>query len=114
MDLLRRPEVEFNGLMDCLALDVDQSVSVCEQVEIQTKYEGYLVRQQQEIERQKHHEHSVIPATFNYHQVIGLSHEVKQKLIEVQPQSLAQAARIPGVTPAAIALLLVYLKKITV
>jgi tRNA uridine 5-carboxymethylaminomethyl modification enzyme len=85
---------------------------VAEQVEIDAKYAGYLGRQQQEIERQRHHEQTPLPADLDYGQVTGLSNEVREKLNRVRPQTVGQAARVPGVTPAAVSLLLVHLKKL--
>jgi len=84
---------------------------VAEQVEIQARYHGYIERQREEIARQQRHENKPLPADMDYRQVKGLSAEVCEKLAEVAPQTIGQAARIPGVTPAAISLLLVYLKK---
>ena len=82
-----------------------------EQVAIQAKYAGYIDRQQDEVERLRRYEHTPLPADLDLDAVDGLSNEVKQKLGEVRPATLAQAGRIPGVTPAAISLLLIYLKK---
>ena len=111
-ELLRRPQVTYATLT---ALDaVGGAVAdekVAEQVEIQCKYAGYIERQQEEIVRQRRHEETRLPADFDYSLVSGLSNEVRQKLQAQQPVSVGQAARIPGVTPAAISLLLVYLKK---
>ena len=84
---------------------------VAEQVQISAKYSGYLERQNEEIERQRRHEDTPIPAGFDFTQVHGLSAEVTQKLKSVQPQTVGQAMRISGVTPAAISLLLVHLKR---
>ena len=82
-----------------------------EQVAIQAKYAGYIDRQQDEIDRLRRHENTALPADLDYAQVDGLSNEVQQKLSEARPETLARAGRIPGVTPAAVSLLLVYLKK---
>ncbi|MDF3055754.1 MAG: tRNA uridine-5-carboxymethylaminomethyl(34) synthesis enzyme MnmG, partial [Gammaproteobacteria bacterium] len=82
-----------------------------EQVEIQAKYQGYIERQQAEIERQRRNETTPLPQDISYDKVPGLSTEVRQKLSDTKPTTLGQAARIPGVTPAAISILLVYLKK---
>jgi tRNA uridine 5-carboxymethylaminomethyl modification enzyme len=112
LDLLRRPNVSYQGLMSLPGVaqgSVDEKVA--EQVEIQAKYSGYIQRQQDEIARQRRHEDTVIPADFDYHAVKGLSAEVQEKLLRVHPKTIGQASRIPGVTPAAISLLLVYLKK---
>jgi tRNA uridine 5-carboxymethylaminomethyl modification enzyme len=78
---------------------------------VQAKYAGYLKRQSQEIDRQQRHEDTPLPADLDYAAVSGLSNEVRQALIAVRPQTLGQAARIPGLTPAAVSLLLVHLKK---
>jgi tRNA uridine 5-carboxymethylaminomethyl modification enzyme len=112
LDLLKRPEVNYKMLMDAHHLDcptIDSGVS--EQVEIQTKYEGYIRRQQVEIERCRQNEETFLPKKIDYDQVRGLSTEVRQKLKNVRPQTVGQASRIPGMTPAAISLLLIYLKK---
>ena len=82
-----------------------------QQVAIQAKYAGYIDRQQDEIERLRRYENTVLPADLDLDAVDGLSNEVKQKLLEARPETLARAGRIPGVTPAAISLLLIYLKK---
>ena len=82
-----------------------------EQVEIQVKYEGYIARQQEEIDRQLRNENTVLPVDLNYQQVSGLSNEVIAKLNDHKPGSIGQASRISGITPAAISILLIYLKK---
>ena len=87
-------------------------VQVIEQVEVGVKYAGYLERQREEIARQQRNEHTAIPAGFDYATVRGLSAEVLQKLQRVQPGTIGQAARIAGMTPAAISLLLVHLKRL--
>ena len=112
LDLLRRPQLGYEQLMRVATLGpgVDDA-RVAEQVEIAAKYSGYLERQNEEIARQRRHEETAIPAAFDYAQVHGLSAEVLQKLKRSQPQTLGQAMRIAGVTPAAISLLLVHLKR---
>ena len=111
-DLLRRPNVTYASLTSLAAVGSDISdVAVTEQVEIQCKYAGYIERQAEEIERQRRNEETYIPAWLDYAQVRGLSNEVRQKLQNQQPATIGQASRIPGVTPAAISLLLVHLKK---
>lgn len=112
LDLLRRPEITYYQLMDIKQLGpaILDTVSA-EQIEIQAKYEGYLVHQRVEISRQKKYEGAPIPPTMNYEEISGLSNEVRQKLLEIKPTTVGQAGRIPGVTPAAISLLLVHLKK---
>ena len=84
---------------------------VAEQVEIRNKYQGYIARQQVEIEKISRNENTRIPEGFIYKSIPGLSNELRQKLAEAKPDSISRASRIPGVTPAAISLLLVYLKK---
>ena len=84
---------------------------VFEQVEIDCKYHGYIARQSAEIERLRAHQESPLPVAFDYSQVTGLSNEVVQKLNEVKPITLGQAGRISGVTPAAVSLLMIYMKK---
>ena len=112
LDLLRRPELDYATLMRVpgLAPGVDDA-KVAEQVEIETKYAGYLNRQREDIARQQRNETTTIPDAFDYAQVHGLSAEVLQKLQRVRPQTLGQAQRIPGMTPAAISLLLVHLER---
>ncbi len=84
---------------------------VAEQIEIQAKYAGYLVRQQAEIARLQRHQKQALPPELDYNDVRGLSNEVCEKLQAVRPQTVGQATRIPGITPAAISLLLIHLKK---
>jgi len=111
-DLLRRPEMTYEQLVQLSpfapGLDDQQAA---EQVEIQVKYEGYIARQQDEIEKQQRNENTILPATLDYRQVSGLSNEVIAKLNDHKPSSIGQASRISGVTPAAISILLVWLKK---
>ena len=112
LDLIRRPELDYAALMRVPALGpgVDDA-QVAEQVEIGVKYAGYVERQREEIDRQRRHEDTAIPAGFEYAAVRGLSAEVRQKLEQVRPSSLGQAQRIAGMTPAAISLLLVHLER---
>ncbi len=109
-DLLRRPEVSYDKLMSLFDTDITDP-KTREQVEIQAKYQGYIDRQQEEIMRYRHFETLNLPEDIDYQQVHGLSTEVQQKLNQHKPETLGQAARISGVTPAAISLLLVYLKR---
>ncbi|MDO8826938.1 tRNA uridine-5-carboxymethylaminomethyl(34) synthesis enzyme MnmG [Methylophaga sp.] len=111
IELLRRPSVDYQGLMTLL--DEEQSVAddVAEQVMIQVKYAGYINRQQNEVNRLQRNESTTLPADLDYKNVRGLSNEVREKLQNAKPQSLGQAARISGVTPAAVSLLLVHLKR---
>ncbi len=112
LELLRRPEVGYDDLVALpeLGPGLDDAV-VAEQVEIQAKYAGYIERAQHEIARARHHEHTAIPAALDYAEVRGLSAEVREKLARVRPETVGQAARIPGVTPAAVSLLLVHIKR---
>ena len=112
LDLLRRPELDYAALVRVpgIAPGLDDARSA-EQVEIETKYSGYLQRQRDEIARQQRNESTPIPAAFDYAQVRGLSAEVMQKLVRDRPQTIGQAQRISGVTPAAISLLLVHLRR---
>ncbi len=110
LEALRRPEISYASLMALAGPGVDDP-QVAEQVEIQCKYAGYIARQQGEIERARLYEDSVIPSGLDYAQVAGLSNEVRQKLAQQRPATLGQAGRIPGVTPAAVSILLVHLKK---
>ncbi|CAH0993026.1 tRNA uridine 5-carboxymethylaminomethyl modification enzyme MnmG [Sinobacterium norvegicum] len=110
LELLRRPNLSYQQVVE-LADNTVVDPQVAEQVEIQVKYAGYIERQQEEITRLRRYENTELPESFDYHGVEGLSNEMKQKLTEARPTSLARASRIPGVTPAALSLLLVYLKK---
>lgn len=110
LDLLRRPEVDYQALCEITG-KVDIPADAAEQVEIHTKYAGYIERQQDEINRLRQHEQTAIPEGLDYLALNGLSNEIKHKLADVRPQTLGQASRIPGVTPAAVSLLLIHLKK---
>ena len=109
-DLLKRPEVTHKDI-SALTPELKIDAKVSEQVEVDAKYAGYISRQQDDIDRMRRHENTTIPETFDYSRVSGLSNEIKQKLGEAKPETLARASRIPGVTPAAISLLLITLKK---
>jgi len=124
LELLRRPNLGYDDLQHAAPVADGESLQaddwrkderLCEQVkqqvEVQAKYSGYLKRQTQEIDRQQRHEALRLPGDFDYAQVSGLSNEVRQRLYDVRPETLGQAARIPGLTPAALSLLLVHLKK---
>ena len=111
MELLRRPEVDVERLLAFMEGGEAISEQVGEQVEIQAKYAGYIVRQQTEIDKALRYDHLRLPDALDYNGVPGLSNEVSQKLKAQRPETLGQASRIPGMTPAAISLLLVYLKK---
>jgi tRNA uridine 5-carboxymethylaminomethyl modification enzyme len=120
LDLLRRPELAYDDL-DHVAPwagsagewrdDERLAVQVKLQVDVQAKYSGYLKRQTDEIERQQRNEDLRLPENIDYGAISGLSNEACQRLCDVRPQTLGQAARIPGLTPAAVSLLLVHLKK---
>jgi tRNA uridine 5-carboxymethylaminomethyl modification enzyme len=128
LDLLRRPELAYDDLLQVAPIAPPSAVTGADasgpwrdeerlaeqvklQVDVQAKYSGYLKRQNEEIERQQRHEELRLPDNLDYAQVGGLSNEVRQLLREVRPETLGQAARIPGLTPAAVSLLLVHLKK---
>jgi tRNA uridine 5-carboxymethylaminomethyl modification enzyme len=112
LDLLRRPQVSYASLMSLPGAGPGVADPlVVEQVEIQAKYAGYIQRQQDEVERSRSQEQLKLPADLDYREVRGLSIEVSQKLNQYKPETLGQAGRISGVTPAAISLLLVHLKR---
>lgn len=111
-DLLRRPEMTYALLTSLNSYGpVLADEQAAEQVEIQVKYEGYIARQQEEIDRQQRNENTLLPVDLDYRQVSGLSNEVIAKLNDHKPSSIGQASRISGITPAAISILLIYLKK---
>jgi tRNA uridine 5-carboxymethylaminomethyl modification enzyme len=122
-DLLARPRVEHGPLLAAYNCEPDSSdgkaykaqtgieAQSTQQAEIQIKYQGYIDRQEEDIGRLKKQENTKLPADFNYQQMQGLSNELKQKLLEAKPENIGRASRIPGITPAAISLLLIYLKK---
>jgi tRNA uridine 5-carboxymethylaminomethyl modification enzyme len=116
-DLLRRPNVGYDTLMTLQAIDGRRfndpqlPPEIAEQVEIQVKYAGYIDRQAKEVERHEHYENLKLPSELDYMSVPALSIEVRQKLNKHRPETLGQASRIAGVTPAAISLLLIHLKK---
>jgi tRNA uridine 5-carboxymethylaminomethyl modification enzyme len=109
--LLRRPGSSYEQISTWLQWPESPQPEIAEQIDIELNYEGYIQRQQKEVERLRQYEQRTIPTTFQYDRVIGLSAEVKQKLQSVTPRSLGQAARIPGVTPAALSLLLIALQR---
>ncbi len=111
-DLLRRPNVSYAALMTLPgAGEAVAEAVVAEQVEIQVKYEGYINRQIDEVARREGIDDVALPPDMDYSQVVGLSKEVQQKLGKHRPETLGQASRISGITPAAIGLLLVHLKR---
>jgi tRNA uridine 5-carboxymethylaminomethyl modification enzyme len=109
-DLLKRPNISYKDI-EAITGNSDENDQVKEQVEIQVKYDGYITRQLEEVERLKRYENTLIPENFNYSDISGLSNEVTAKLIQAKPDTLGRASRIPGVTPAAVSLLLVFMKK---
>ena len=112
VDLLKRPEITYSHLQAIDALDLPElDPAVALQVEIQSKYAGYIDRQHQDIEKLQKHEHTPLPEHFDYSQISGLSNEVVQKLSRIRPTTIGQAGRISGITPAALSLLLISLKK---
>ncbi|MFI0473111.1 tRNA uridine-5-carboxymethylaminomethyl(34) synthesis enzyme MnmG [Halomonas sp. HMF6819] len=112
-DLLKRPELTYADIAALPGLESEavQSGAVAEQVQIHAKYQGYIDRQQDEIDKLKRHENTPLPAELDYQKVEGLSNEIRQKLMDARPETLAHAARISGVTPAAVSILLIHLKK---
>ena len=109
-DLIRRPELSYSdvaGLKGSLVTDL----ATADHIETRVKYAGYIARQQDEIDRLKRHENTLIPSDFDFTQVSGLSNEVCQKLTDTRPSNVARASRIPGVTPSALSLLLVHLRR---
>ncbi|HUO19458.1 MAG TPA: tRNA uridine-5-carboxymethylaminomethyl(34) synthesis enzyme MnmG [Steroidobacteraceae bacterium] len=127
LELLRRPEVSYEALLEVagtpewlppagsgaapLPIDARLPAQIRAHVEVRARYAGYLERQRAEIERMESHEATVLPADLDYRELAGLSHEVRQRLSEARPATVGQAGRLPGVTPAAISILLVHLKK---
>ena len=113
-DLLKRPELDLDDIYAATVADVGIEIDnqqAKEQIEIAAKYAGYIDRQQGDIDKLRRSEQTKIPSSFDYNSVSGLSNEVKQKLNDAKPESLGRASRVPGVTPAAISLLLIHLKK---
>jgi len=119
-DLLRRPHVHYEELVQlerigiadgCSELCDELAKQIGQQLEIQARYRGYIERQAKEIERHRRHATTLLPLDFQYSQVTGLSNEVREKLERIRPDSIGQASRIAGMTPAAISLLLIHLKK---
>lgn len=110
LNLLARPEIDYQSLVELTGEGVEDP-QVAEQVEIRTKYAGYIERQQDEIARLRASENVVLPAELDYNAIAGLSKEIQHKLSQARPETLGQASRIPGVTPAAVSLLMIHLKK---
>ncbi|MHA7834417.1 MAG: tRNA uridine-5-carboxymethylaminomethyl(34) synthesis enzyme MnmG, partial [Algiphilus sp.] len=110
-DLLRRPEIDYATLQSLGLADTDTDEAVAQQVSIEARYAGYIARAEAEIARVERAETTRLPVDIDYEAVSGLSNEVRQKLTEHRPETIAQASRIPGITPAATSVLLVHLKK---
>ena len=110
MELLKRPEISYGDIQRISGSPIDND-QVVEQVEIQSKYAGYIARQSEEIDRLRRYENTLIPAELDYSTISGLSNEVTAKLSDARPATLGHASRVPGVTPAAVSLLLIFLKK---
>lgn len=110
LNLLARPEIDYRSLIQLTGSGAEDP-QVAEQVEIKTKYAGYIDRQQEEIARLRASENVALPAGLEYATISGLSKEIQHKLSLTRPETLGQASRIPGVTPAAVSLLMIYLKK---
>ncbi|HTP40731.1 MAG TPA: tRNA uridine-5-carboxymethylaminomethyl(34) synthesis enzyme MnmG [Steroidobacteraceae bacterium] len=118
MELLRRPEVGYAQLLELIGpapeqadIDARLPAQLALDLEVRASYAGYIERQEAEIERQRRNETTPLPADLDYSRLAGLSNEVRQRLLEIRPATLGQAARVPGVTPAAVSILLVHLKK---
>ena len=114
LEALRRPEVNADGIAQALVLDTqdDAVMTVLRQLEVETKYAGYIKRQDDEIAKIRRHEGMQIPSEIDYSSIDGLSNELRQKLDQQRPESLARAARIQGMTPAALSILLIHAKKV--
>jgi tRNA uridine 5-carboxymethylaminomethyl modification enzyme len=115
-DLLRRPEVDYDDVVELVGPMQDPGderlfSQIKAQLEVAAQYTGYIERQEEEIERQRRHEETRLPPDLDYARVSGLSNEVRQKLAQIRPATVGQASRVPGVTPAAVSILLVHLKK---
>lgn len=110
-ELLRRPGVSYQGLLDLMPTDSVLSAEVKEQVEIAAKYQGYIDRQKDEIAKQKESEHIKLGDAIDYDEVHGLSTEARQRLTQHQPETIGQAGRISGITPATISILMIYMKR---
>jgi tRNA uridine 5-carboxymethylaminomethyl modification enzyme len=117
MELLRRPEVGYSAMLELIGAPEDSTLDdrlplqIQQALEVRASYSGYIERAQDEIARAERNENTALPADLNYARLGGLSNEIRQKLTEIRPATLGQAARVPGVTPAAVSILLVHLKK---
>ena len=108
--MLKRPDLDFHDLAKAFSIEIPENDIVFD-IETNQRYSGYIKRQMDEIEKMKKNRNAHIPSNFDYSNVKGLSAEITQKLSKVEPKTLAQAWRIPGITPAAISALMVYLKR---
>ena len=112
-DILKRPDCSFKPLMEAAQLQpIAVEPQAVEQVEIQIRYQGYLAHEEEEIKKHALNERTLLPLNFDYRSIAALSNEVAQKLNEYQPETVGMASRISGVTPAAVSILLVHLKKL--
>src|SRR5699024_6692365 len=111
IELLRRPEMDYQAILDILEEEHQIPADVEEQVEIQTKYEGYINKSLQQVEKVKRMEQKKIPHDLDYSKIDSLASEAREKLAEVKPLNIAQASRISGVNPADISILLIYLEQ---
>ena len=117
LELLRRPEVSYEDLQEVAGAlpqpDLDERIvpQLKLELEVRARYAGYIERQSADIERQRGSEHTQLPVNLDYGAIAGLSNEVRQKLADVRPTTLGQAARVPGVTPAAISILIIHIKR---
>lgn len=110
-DFLRRPEVSYQDLLAFVPRDYELPLAVEEQVEIQVKYEGYIAKAAQKVDKLKRMENKRIPENIDYASINGIATEAKEKLIKIQPETIAQASRISGVNPADISILMVYVEQ---
>ena len=111
VDLLRRPGIDLSLLRELIPALPVTAESIAQQLETDIKYEGYVARAADEIDRLRRHESIALPQDLDYAAIAGLSNELKQKLSAARPESLARAARIPGITPAALSILLVHVRR---
>ena len=111
LDLLRRPEMDYKSIMEILEEDIQVSTEVYEQIEIQTKYEGYIEKSLRQVDKMKRMEDKKIPHNIDYDAIHSLATEARDKLKTVKPLDLAQASRISGVNPADISILLIYIEQ---